>query len=188
MTGACGSGLSITNRHSIHEAANTPPQDLHLTATRVKRQNLMWRMLAVSSCGCVRSIGWMMLFLTFVISSGRVFAQDLSNLKQDMLNHGEERSGIISLSFIDGNVHQYAVSDGMNLTFIEEHWSKSGGDDVIEQWLINVEPDNAATHRRIVERNSEVLSVEYLGTEGAEDVVKRVLKKDEEQRLASWTR
>jgi hypothetical protein len=133
----------------------------------------------VNRCGSLRQFGWMILCLTLILISGRASAQDYTKIEQDMLNHGEERSGIISLSFIEDDVRQYAVADGMSLTFIEEHWSKSGRDDVIDQWFVKVEPDWAATHRRIVEGNSGDVSVEYLDTEGADDVVHRMLRKDE---------
>lgn len=108
---------------------------------------------------------------------------DFTGVLEQIFSTGQSRGEITSLSFIDGDLHQYAVAEGYDaehvtsLSFIEEDWSKQGDDDVIDQWIISVEPDPHAYHVRMVERNLEVISTEHLSTDGADAVVRRILEK-----------
>jgi hypothetical protein len=131
----------------------------------------------------LREIGWLVLCLAILMISQLVAAQDYNSVVREIFRTGQATDQLTSLSFIDGGLHQYAVAEGsgpdylVSLTFIEERWSRSGGDDIIDQWIVTLEPDNGAVHRRLVERDSEVVSVDYLETEGAGAVVQRIMDK-----------
>jgi hypothetical protein len=114
-------------------------------------------------------------------------AEDYSWVVERILNAGKGSGYTMYLEFLDGGLHQYAVAtpsdddecDGcVNLTFIEEHWSKAGEKNVIDQWIVQVEPAMHAHHSMMVETSdSVVVEMRQLSTEGAEDVVKRVVEK-----------
>jgi hypothetical protein len=115
-------------------------------------------------------------------------AEDYSRVVDRILDAGKDSGYTRHLEFLDGGLHQYAVatpSDDFecdkcigSLTFIEEHWSKAGENDVIDQWIVQVEPTMYAQHGLLVETsNSLILETRQLSTEGAEDVVKRITEK-----------
>jgi hypothetical protein len=131
----------------------------------------------------------MMMCLTVLVMSSAVKAQDYAGVVQEIFENGRVNGEVTSLSFTDGDLHQYAVAEGddaahlASLTFIEERWSKSEDKDIIDQWIVHVLPDGQAAHLRLVERDSEVLSVENLKTDGADDVIQRILEKINRKRL-----
>jgi len=113
-----------------------------------------------------------------------MMAQSYLEIVQRIFEAGERVTSTASyMEFLDGNLRQYAVAERIDtdelfsLTFVEERWSKSGNNDIIDQWVVQVAPSVHAIHTELVERNTEVLQVRKLGTEGAEHVVERIAKK-----------
>jgi hypothetical protein len=115
-------------------------------------------------------------------------AQDFGGIIQSIFRAGKLDGEIAYLQFFNRSLRQYAVAQGSDpdhvsaLSFIEENWTKAGDTDVIDQWVIRVEPyttelELRPLHRKLVERNSEILSMEDLATEGAEQVVQRIMRK-----------
>lgn len=142
----------------------------------------------MSKRGVLRPVGLVVVGLVLFVLSPQLWArehtwQDYESLVQQIFENGEDKGTATSLAFIEGDLHQYAVAEGtdpdhlVSLTFIEEHWSKTAGNDVIEQWVVTVAPDSHAVHMRLVENGSEVLSIENLETAGADNVVDRIVEK-----------
>ncbi len=110
-------------------------------------------------------------------------AQDYRTVVERIVEAGKFSPYGKYLEFLEGDTRQYAdvkVADDLQhivLTFIEEHWSKSGEKDVIEQWIVQVSPNMEVYHHVLVELHSEVLETRQLSTEGAEKVVKRIADK-----------
>jgi hypothetical protein len=110
-------------------------------------------------------------------------AQDYRTVVERIVEAGKLSPYGKYLEFLEGDTRQYAdvkIADDLQhivLTFIEEHWSKSGEKDVIEQWIVQVSPNMEVYHHMLVELHSEVLETRQLSTEGAEKVVKRIADK-----------
>ena len=87
------------------------------------------------------------------------------------------------LEFHDGNTRQYIsarpsdLCECLNVTFVEEQWTKSGERDVIDQWIVQVAPFIEANHRLLVEDHAIVVEMHRLDPKGAENVVERIAEK-----------
>lgn len=136
-----------------------------------------------------RQVGWVLVCFTILVFPRGAAAQDYSGIVQAIFENGEFRGEVTTLSFVEGDVHQYAVAEGqdpdhlISLSFIEEHWSKSGGQDIIDQWIVSVHPKNQASHTRVVEQDSELISTQPLAVDGADAVVQRIIEKISRRRL-----
>ena len=109
-------------------------------------------------------------------------AQDYSSVVQRILESGKVNGTAKYLEFQDGSLRQYAVAhmldpEIMQVTFVEEIWTKTGDNDVIDQWIVEVTPDLIVLHHEMIEHDSKVLAFRELSTEGAERVVERIAEK-----------
>jgi hypothetical protein len=111
-------------------------------------------------------------------------AENYPSVVERVLDAGKYSIDGKYLEFLDGELHQYVVAkpaddyEHITLAFIEEHWGKSGEKDVIDQWIVQVGPTMQAHHVLLLERSdSVVIEIWQLGTEGAEDVVRRIAEK-----------
>ena len=116
-------------------------------------------------------------------------AQDYNSVVQSILESGKVDGPVKYLEFRDGNLRQYAIAQMLDtgviqVAFIEEVWTKTADNDVIDQWVVEVTPDLieravviAVLHHEMVEHDSVVLADRKLSTEGAERVVQRIAEK-----------
>jgi len=135
----------------------------------------MWRMLKgkLIIALCIASL---------LVSTAAV-AEEYSGVVEQILIAGKNSVEGRYLEFLDGEFRQYAVAkladdcEHLALIFIQEHWTKSGEKDVIDQWIVQVEPIPVANHRLLVEQNSMVVEMRQLSSEGAGEVAKRIAGK-----------
>jgi len=109
-------------------------------------------------------------------------AQDYNSVVQRILESGKVDGPVKYLEFRDGSLRQYAVAqmldpEVMQVTFVEEVWTKKGDNDAIDQWIVEVTPDLIARHHEMIEHNSIVLADRELSIGGAERVVQRIAAK-----------
>jgi hypothetical protein len=110
-------------------------------------------------------------------------AEEYSGVVEQILIGGKNSVEGRYLEFLDGEFRQYAVArpayecECLALIFIQEHWTKSGEKDVIDQWIVQVGPVPEARHRLLIEDNSLIVEMQQLSSEGAEDVAKRIAGK-----------
>ena len=118
-----------------------------------------------------------------LLVSTAAMAEEYSGVVEQILIAGKNSVEGRYLEFLDGEFRQYAVAkladddEHLALIFIQERWTKSGGKDVIDQWIVQVEPTPLANHRLLVEDNSMVVEMRQLSSEGAEDVARRIAGK-----------
>jgi len=131
-------------------------------------------------------LAWKALFvlsLGISLLASPAMAADYSGVLDQILKTGKASANTRYLEFLDGGLHQYAVATNLGpdmpaeITFVEEYWNKSGSNDVIEQWIIQVEPVMEVCHRVMVEDHSVVLEIRPLSTEGFREVADRVARK-----------
>jgi hypothetical protein len=124
--------------------------------------------------------------LAAVLAPHCLTAQDFGSVVERIFAAGKPEGEITYLEFRDKGLRQYAVAQGtdadhlVRVSFIEENWTRSGDKDVIDQWVLRVETDGATMrlypmHRKLVEHDSKVLSIEELSTEGMQQVVQRII-------------
>jgi len=124
-----------------------------------------------------------LLCLGLLLLAESATAQDYNSVVQRILESGKVDGPVKYLEFRDGSLRQYAVArmldpEVVQVTFIEEVWTKTGDNDVIDQWIVEVTPDLiVALHHEMVQHDSQVLADRGLSTEGAERVVQRIAEK-----------
>jgi len=123
-----------------------------------------------------------LLCLGLLLLAGSAAAQDYNSVVQRILEMGNVDGPFIYLEFREGGLRQYAVAEEFNpevlrVSFVEEFWSRTGENDVIDQWIVVVTPYLVAFHREIVEHDGQVMAFRALSPEGAERVVQRIAEK-----------
>lgn len=123
-----------------------------------------------------------LLCLGLLLLAESATAQDYNSVVKSILESGKVEGAARYLEFRDGSLRQYAVAqmvdpEQMQVTFVEEVWTKSGDNDVIDQWIVEVTPDLTARHHEMVEHNSMMIADRELSVDGAERVVQRIAEK-----------
>ena len=184
-----GTGAHARKPIAIKWPAFRPPAASYWHLSQMNAASLRVRIVKAKRSGILRAVAWMVACLSVLVMPSALKAQNYAGVVQEIFENGKVNGEVTSLSFTDGDLHQYAVAEGddvdhlASLTFIEERWTKSQDKDIIDQWIVHVLPYSQAAHVRLVERDSEVLSVESLQTDGSDDVVERILEKINRKRL-----
>ncbi len=123
-----------------------------------------------------------LLCLGLLLLAESATAQDYNSVVNRILESGKVDGPAKYLEFRDGSLRQYAVAqmldaEHLQVTFIEEVWTKSGDNDVVDQWIVEVTPDLMARHHEMVEHDSLMIADRELSVDGAERVVQRIAAK-----------